>query len=469
MRTLCRAVATFGLYGLLCMGCRFYGTGSSAPPVGVPSSKAADRSVSNGRPVVPPQFTPVVEADWDKGKPLVGVEIKCQNDKARIFDCHAIDLLAYLPMDSIGGGRALLDIWGWTDSVTGREFALVTRGGDDPLYDDGTVRRHGGTSFIEITDPLNPRYLGTLPAGGREVATSIKVYKNHAFIASVQNGLQVFDLTQLRTVSSGRTTFQETAHYDKVANIHTIAINEATGFAYAAGSFGGGEVCGSGLHMIDIRTPANPTFAGCHVETLLGRRPGSGYIHETVCVIYRGPHQQYRGRELCFNSAGEAVSITDVTDKKRPKTIGIGDYPNVQLTHQGWLSEDQHYFFLYDEYDEDLVAKQKGWDQGRARMMVFDVTNLSDPVLVKEFFGPAPSVDHTLFVRGRYIYQSHYDAGLRIVDTSDPQELNEVGYFKHAEGVSGSNYPYFTKNADVIVFAATTGFFVVRYRGADGR
>ena len=48
--------------------------------------------------------------------------------------------------------------------------------------------------------------------------------------------MQVFDLTQLRNVPSPPTTFVETFHYNQVGNVHTISIDEATGYAYLAGS-----------------------------------------------------------------------------------------------------------------------------------------------------------------------------------------------------------------------------------------
>ena len=56
--------------------------------------------------------------------------------------------------------------------------------------------------------------------------------------------------------------FEQSALYDEVASVHNIVINEDSGFAFAVGSNSGGETCGGGLHMIDIRDQLNPTFAG---------------------------------------------------------------------------------------------------------------------------------------------------------------------------------------------------------------
>ena len=96
------------------------------------------------RPVVSRQFAERSD-DWTADMPLVGREVECQNGKAMIFDCQNVGLLAYLPGSAIQGDT-LTDLWGWTDPATGREFVIATH--------------DAGTSFVEITDPVHPRYLG---------------------------------------------------------------------------------------------------------------------------------------------------------------------------------------------------------------------------------------------------------------------------------------------------------------------
>jgi hypothetical protein len=100
-------------------------------------------------------------------------------------------------------------------------------------------------------------------------------------------------------------TFTEDAHYGQFGNSHNIAINEETGFAYAVGS----NTCSGGPHMVNIQTPKSPTNAGCVSS--------DGYTHDTQCVVYRGRTADYTGRELCFNSNEDTVTVVDVTTKSR--------------------------------------------------------------------------------------------------------------------------------------------------------
>jgi choice-of-anchor B domain-containing protein len=389
---------------------------------------------------------------------VTGGEAKCEAGKAKAFECRAADLVSFLPVSALGGKRGVLlnDIWGWTDSVTNREFALVGR--------------TDGTAFVEVTDPANPKYLGELPLhqGARSnIWRGIRVYNNHAYIVADgagPHGMQVFDLTQLRNVDKPPVRFEETAHYDRIHSAHTIAINEKSGFAYPVGNSMGGETCGGALHMIDIRDPARPKFAGCYADPTTGRAR-TGYTHETQCVIYHGPDEQYKGREICFNASETAVGIADVTEKRRPKPLSATSYPNVSYTHQGWLTEDHRYFYVNDELDElDGHAP-------KTRTLVFDVSDLDDPVVAKEFFGTTSATDHNLYVRGHYMYQSNYVAGLRVIDIKDPINPVEVGFFdtvpfgENEPGFAGSwtNFPYF-KSGVVAVTSMREGLFMIRYR-----
>jgi len=279
--------------------------------------------------------------------------------------------------------------------------------------------------------------------------------------------MQVFDLTQLRGLRGAPRTFTETAHYDRVNSAHNVVINEESGYAYIVGASQGGETCGGGLHMVDIRNPGTPTFAGCFADPQTGRA-STGYSHDAQCVTYRGPDAQYRGREICLGSNETALSIADVTDKAHPVAISRASYPNVAYAHQGWLTEDHRYFYMNDEGDES-----SGTVAG-TRTLVWDVSDLDDPVLAREFIHPVRSIDHNLYVRGRYVYESNYTSGLRVLDIQDPANPRLAAYFdtypwgEDTPSFSGtwSNYPYFP-SGNIVVTGIGEGLFVVRHRATN--
>ena len=223
---------------------------------------------------------------------ITGSEQRCEAGKIAEFGCNEVDLEAFLPLRDVGGERGVManDIWGWTDPASAREFAIMGR--------------TDGTSFIEVTNPSNPRYLGNLPlhAGARpNLWRDIKVYQNYAFVVSDgagPHGMQVFDLTRLLQVDNAPALFTEDAHYDRIASAHNLAINEATGFAYAIGASAGGETCGGALHMIDIRQPMTPVFAGCFARPR--HRPVAHRVHprQPVRDLQGTRHPLQRTRDL---------------------------------------------------------------------------------------------------------------------------------------------------------------------------
>lgn len=384
--------------------------------------------------------------------------IKCENGEAALFPCENVDLISFVSTGALvhDRGANLNDIWGWEDPETGKEYILAGR--------------TDGLSFIDISTPSHPLVVGQIMRTEGSPGSwwrDVKVYRSHAYIVADgagQHGMQIFNLARLRAVnpSDMPVDFEVDALYRGLASSHNIIINEETGFGYAVGSGSGGQGCGGQLHIMDLKDPLNPEFVGCYTN------PESGGTHDAQCVIYRGGDDDYRGKEVCFASNGNSFVIADVSNKSATVTIATAKYPNTAYTHQGWLSEDHNYFFMNDELDEmnNIVDK--------TRTLVWDVKDLSDPLLVKEFYHGNGASDHNLYVKGNFMYQSNYQAGLRIVDITDPLNPVEAGHFDTApyadniKGFSGSwsNYPYF-KSGIIAISSQAEGIFLVRKREMD--
>ena len=380
-------------------------------------------------------------------------KVNCINGYAGAYECKDIDMMSYLDKTDIGGinSTILNDIWGWTDDSNGKEYALVGMS--------------NGTSFVDISNPENPIFIGRLPTQtSNSTWRDIKVYKNHAYIVSEASGhgMQIFDLTTLRSYDgSSPKTFSNTAYYGGFGNAHNIFINEDTGFAYAIGT----STCGGGLHIVDINNPTIPVKSACISDPATGRS-FTGYVHDVQCVIYNGPDSAYVGKEICFGSNETYVWITDVSvkseDNSGAKTISLGSY-NDYYTHQGWLTEDHKYFIVNDELDEN-----SGATSGKTRTLIWDVQDLDNPTLFRTYSGPNASIDHNNYVVGDEVYMSHYSSGLRVLDISDIANPAEKAFFDvhpsnnnvNFDG-SWSNYPFFDSK-NIIVTAIDDGLFVVK-------
>jgi choice-of-anchor B domain-containing protein len=385
---------------------------------------------------------------------ITGSKVECEDGTAGRYPCKNVDLLSFLSIADLGGTveTQINDVWGWTDPQTGTEYALVGR--------------TDGIAFVDVSTPTDPVYVGELPTHS-EASTwrDMKVHDNHVFVVSEASGhgMQVFDLTRLRSVGAGGqpVTFAETAHYDRVESAHNVAVSPETGFAYIVGGNGTGRTCGGGLHVVDVQDPSAPVFAGCFADPSTGRA-GTGYTHDAQCTVYEGPDGEHRGSEVCFGANETALNIADVTDKDSMATIATATYPQVGYVHQAWLTEGHRYLYVDDELDETRGLV------GRTRTLVFDVRDLDNPELAASYAGPTGAIDHNQYIEGAYAYQANYQSGLRVLNVADPEQPEEVAYFdtyprSDAASFEGawSTYPFFERNL-ILISSIGEGLFVVQ-------
>lgn len=381
--------------------------------------------------------------DPDYIKPL----IPCVNGVAGTFPCKDYNLMARLSLAQMNAASGN-DSWGWTDPTTKKEYALI--GLDN------------GTAFVDITDTENIIYLGKLPTATVNSSwRDVKVYKNHAFIVSEASGhgMQVFDLTKLRTATSNLPrTFVADTHFTEFGSAHNIVINETSGYAYPVGTNRNGTYKGGPL-FINIQDPKNPVSEG-----------GWGmdnYSHDAQVVTYSGPDTDYTGKEILIGSNENEVVIVDISDKANPKTISKISYSNVRYTHQGWFTDDQKYFIVGDELDEIRIGFN-------TRTIVFDFTDLDVPTLKMTYSGPSSAIDHNGYVKGNTFYLASYRAGVRFIDISaiGANTMTEIGYFDTYPADNNAQfngvwnvYPYFD-SGNIVLSDIEQGLFVVRKKGS---
>jgi choice-of-anchor B domain-containing protein len=363
-----------------------------------------------------------------------GVAEAIPGDPLHTFRCKNFDLLDFINHEDLGSLGRYQDIksgssaWGWTDPKSGREF--VASG----VYD--------GVSFIEILPEGRMLPVAFLPKWAAlergAYWTEIRPYKHYMVIGSelVGNGVQIFDMTKLLDLDASkglvRLTNEEhlTGHFNETLPIgrsHNVVINEELNYGVAVGVQPRDEACSSGLHFFSLEDPSNPVSLGCDGQ--------DGYTHDAQCLVYRGPHEKYAGREVCYAYNEDTLTIFDVTDKKAVKMISRVTYEGATYTHQGWVNDvnNQEYIFMDDEYDEDELAGPAA--DGYPVTYIWDIRDLENPKQTGLYKAVNKGIDHNQYKWGDYIYQSNYGSGMRVYDVSSvPQDptgnsVCEVGFF----------------------------------------
>ena len=373
----------------------------------------------------------------------------CENGMADVYPCNGYDLMSYLSLQDLtpegvnNGSIAGNDSWGWTDPTTNKEYALVG------------LNSHA--AFVDISEPSLPVLLGVLPTATVNSSwRDIKVYQNHAFIVSEASGhgMQVFDLTRLRNVITPPETFTADTHFTDFGKAHNIFINETSGYAYVVGTSRNGPFFGGAL-FINIQNPTLPVSEG-------GFAAG-GYSHDVQVINYFGPDADYNGKEILVGSNENEIVIADVTNKANPITISTIAYSNIGYTHQGWFTEDLNHFIVGDELDERDFGNN-------TRTLVFDLSDLDNPVYDFDYLGPTSAIDHNGYVNGNNYFLANYRAGVRILDLSQIASniITEIGFFDtYPENDNAAFdgvwnvYPFF-QSENIVISDIDRGLFIVR-------
>ena len=372
----------------------------------------------------------------------------CDNGLADRYPCNGYDLMSYMSLDDLtpdtgGGNLSGNDSWGWTDPTNNKEYALVG------------LNSHA--AFVDISIPVAPVLVGILPTATVNSSwRDIKVYQNHAFIVSEANdhGMQVFDLTRLRSVSNTPETFTADTRFTEFGSAHNIFINETSGYAYVVGTNRSGPFSGGAL-FINIQNPTSPVSEG-------GFAAG-GYSHDVQVISYTGPDTDHTGKEILVGSNENEIVIADVSDKTNPTILATVTYSNVRYTHQGWFTEDLNYFIVGDELDERDFGNN-------TRTLVFDLSDLDNPVYSFEYLGPTAAIDHNGYPNGNDYFLANYRGGVRVLDLSQigSGTLTEIGFFdtypeNDSAGFDGvwNVYPFFT-SGNIVISDIDRGLFIIR-------
>ncbi|MCR9290690.1 choice-of-anchor B family protein [Saprospiraceae bacterium] len=318
----------------------------------------------------------------------------------------------------------LNDVWGWSDPVTGVEYAIV-----------GTQT---GTSIVSLEDPTNATEVKFIP-GPQSTWRDIKAWGYHVYVTNeTSNGLLVIDMTghpnNITSYEWEPILEDISGDTKQLESCHNLYIDEF-GWCYLTGcNFNNG-----GIMFIDVfSNPGFPEFIGYGAPV---------YSHD----VFTRDNLLYASEIY-----GGNLTIYDVTDKLNVQTLASQQTPS-EFTHNAWLSDDSEVVFTTDEVANAPVA-------------AYDISDLSD---IKELdqYKPIETlgdgvIPHNVHVWQDWLIISYYSDGGIIVDASKPDNLIEVGnfdtFFGGGAGFNGAwgAYPFLPSGL-VLVSDIGDGLYVL--------
>ena len=328
-----------------------------------------------------------------------------------LFAQDGLTLLSRLELnfeDSIAGQSRITDVWGYEHPVSGKDYALV---GNE------------GVAIVDAGNPFNPIVIAHVP---KVSFFDIKTWKNYIYTvngSSNGNG-HVIDISDINNpIVVG--TFP---------SAHNIFI-KSDGLMYASNG-----------KIYDLNS--DPTFPQLIIDD----------------EQLKGHDAFFKGDKLyVFGANTRPTRIFDFSAPLSFQLITEIQDPQIQYHHSGWVTEDDKYLYICDEFAREQVAD----------ITVWDISNINDPEKIKEFVDPS-AIAHNLFVKNKYAYVSYYTAGLRIFDLENPQEPILTAQFDtgpdEGENFGGAFgvYPY-TNSGIIFVSDRTTGLAIFSFDSEENK
>lgn len=333
------------------------------------------------------------------------------------------------------GSQAFSNGWGWYDSTTEREYAII--GSIDSTY------------FFDVTRPENP-VLCDVRAGRakRSVWREYKTYQHYCYAVSdiAGSSLQIFDMQYLPDSVS--------LVYDSdslIMRSHSIYIDKDRLYCNATVTRANKPAAVTVLGLAD---PENPVFLGTLRPPIFDGNPAFVKCHDAFV----------RNDTLYCSGENPGVFIYDMTDADNGILLGtITEYPERGYNHSGYLSDDGQIFVFTDE-NANLGIK------------AYDVSDLGDPELQSVFRSHANAIAHNPYFIGRRLYVSYYHDGVYVWNLDDPKNPEVIAWYdtypqngteyNGFEGCWGI-YPYLP-SGNLLAFDMTNGLFVLRMDAAAG-
>lgn len=350
---------------------------------------------------------------WDLTDPTTPLKIGATELPGRSSQISVVGDTATVGFQS--RGCAVVDV---SDPAAPLLIGLYDPQGDIwGMYTDGHFAYFAsilGIEIFDISDPPTPATLieREVPPDGRDIA----IHGSHAFVASQDDGLTIFDITNPidpQPVGS----YQSDRSGALIERVHCQDER-----AYVASGR-------AGVEILDISDPANPSFMSS--------------IGSTALDVHIDGHLAY------IAHSGAELWIYDISDETSPillsRTRGGGMCVDVHngYAYTGWsgltimdVSDPANPVVIAQDYTgtemEDLVYRDGYlFAAYRVGALIYDVSEPSNPILIAERFSPL-YYQRSVDLQGDLLWVGG-DGGTSVFDISRPESPSFVGSISPGE------------------------------------
>ncbi|HRE41705.1 MAG TPA: choice-of-anchor B family protein [Ignavibacteria bacterium] len=316
-------------------------------------------------------------------------------------------------------------IWGYV-APNGREYAIM-----------GCVI---GTQIVDITDSanirevyFNPHTINFSNPNQGNLWRELKVYQNYLYVVSEADtsGIEIYDLSQLPDTVFFRGKFV----LPNYRSSHTIS--QTGPYLYING---GNSSFGQGTVILDLTNPLAPVRKGSY---------NTEYVHDSRVI---------NDTLYASNINTGKLMMFDVSNKDTLKQLGFFLTSPNPFTQNSAVTKDGKYIFTTDE-----TTNPPG------RLKIWNKQNLSNITFIRSWQpqGITNTIVHNIEIVGDTAYISHYNAGVRVLDITNPEEPVEIAWYDTYPGANGNTFAgawgvYKFPSGKIVVSDMNTGMYVLK-------
>ncbi len=315
--------------------------------------------------------------------------------------------------------------WGYV-APNGREYAIL-----------GCAT---GTQIVDITDSANVSEVYYSPAtinlnspDQGNIWREMKVYSHYLYVVSEADtsGIEIFDLVNLPN------SVRYVGKFFVPGHRKTHSISQSGPYLYLNGA---NIAFGQGTTILDLTNPEQPVKRGAwNVE----------YVHDSRTV---------NDTLFTSNINNGKLAIFNVANKDSVKFItSFQTVPN-PFTHNSAVTKDRKYIFTTDE-----TSNPPG------KLKVWNIENIFNPVFITSWqpTGITNTIVHNVEIYGDTAVIAHYQAGVRVLNISNPAAPVEVAWYdtypgNNTNGFAGCWGVYKFPSGKIIGSDMNTGLYVLK-------
>jgi choice-of-anchor B domain-containing protein len=294
----------------------------------------------------------------------------CPPASGQVFDFENAVLLAH--RDEFEGYN---DVWGFVGN-DGREYVI-----------QGLTT---GTAWWDVDDPTSPVLVKMIPgptSGWRDMF----VIGDHCYVGTEGGGgIQIVDISD-----PGNPVLVDV--YDAtISNSHNVFGDPSRGLLFACG--GNSNGANGGIQILDVSDPVHLVEIGRWTDQYVHDLSVEGNLLH-ACLVYNA-----------------RLRLIDASDPTNPVSYGNAFIDPTGNVHSAWPFGDGVHLAIAEEKIGGHVK----------------VLDLSDPdaIVMTDEHNPAPAASaHNVHVQGDLLYVSWYARGTRVLDVSDPYDVQEIGWW----------------------------------------